>query len=48
VRREDQQLLNFLNTSIEYLIASGQMEQWERESHAGQSLRHTAGGGRQD
>jgi ABC-type amino acid transport substrate-binding protein len=48
VRREDQQLLNFLNTSIEYLIASGQMEQWERESHEGRSLRHTAGGGSQD
>jgi ABC-type amino acid transport substrate-binding protein len=48
VRREDQQLLNFLNTSIEYLIASGQMEQWERESHAGRSLRHTANTGGQD
>jgi polar amino acid transport system substrate-binding protein len=41
VRREDQELLNFLNTSIEYLITSGQMAAWERASFSGRSLRRT-------
>jgi ABC-type amino acid transport substrate-binding protein len=42
VRPEDQELLNFLNTSIEYLIASGQMAEWERASFSGRSLRRTS------
>lgn len=41
VHREDQELLNFLNTSIEYLITSGQMAAWERASFSGRSLRRS-------
>ena len=42
VRPDDQQWLNFLNTSIEYLIASGQMDEWERASFSGRSLRRSS------
>jgi polar amino acid transport system substrate-binding protein len=42
VRPDDQQWLNFLNTSIEYLIASGRMAEWERASHSGKSLRRAS------
>lgn len=34
VRKNDQELLNFLNTSIEYLISSGRMRDWEKKYNA--------------
>jgi cyclohexadienyl dehydratase len=38
----DQDWLNFLNTSLEVLISTGQMAIWERENYSGKSLRRTA------
>lgn len=34
VRKNDQELLNFLNTSIEYMISSGRMREWEKKYDA--------------
>jgi polar amino acid transport system substrate-binding protein len=34
VRQNDQEFLNFLNTSIDYLISTGQMREWEKKYNA--------------
>lgn len=41
VRPNDQKWLNFLNTSIEFLISTGKMGGWERQYYFGQTLRRT-------
>jgi hypothetical protein len=40
VRPDDQKWLNFLNTSLEALIATGQMASWEK-AHYGRALRRS-------
>lgn len=40
VRHDDQRWLNFLNTSLEALVSTGQMAAWERD-HYGTSLERT-------
>ena len=42
VRHGDPDWLNFLDTSLEVLISTGQMANWERESYSGKSLRRMA------
>jgi len=39
VRPNDQRWLNFLNTSLEYLISTGKMSEWERKYYFGRALR---------
>lgn len=34
VKQNDQEFLNFLNTSIDYLISTGQMREWEKKYNA--------------
>jgi ABC-type amino acid transport substrate-binding protein len=38
----DPDWLSFLNTSLEVLISTGQLANWERETYSGKSLRRTA------